>query len=230
MSWVRVLRDADVKAVGSGEAIHVAPENVTVTQDGEAHGVVAVTGAFAKRVPLSAFTGHCAGCDAAHNSAAFSTDKRRGYNLPAAGKRMIEFPFESAENNRICRSCYNRNRSRLYAMRQGKKPKQLKSVGGKGEDSGAVSTNLVPVGFGDPRVITPQVTPAKDEGSGAGTTNVVPVGFGEPRVITPLVAPAAQSSASASKDPLPSQADVFFFMGEEPVDENEEVLQVIEED
>lgn len=69
-----------------------------------------------EKVFVADFKGHCAGCDAKHDSERFKS-RLGGYGLPGVDQRMIDFPFESAANNRICNACYRRNLSRLNAKR-----------------------------------------------------------------------------------------------------------------
>lgn len=85
------------------------PPHVPAAQDKE--GLSAVPDAPQGTVP-AAFRGHCAACDAAHDSERFRS-KPGGYRVPARDKWIGDFPFESAVNNRICRTCYESNRKRL---------------------------------------------------------------------------------------------------------------------
>lgn len=91
--------------VGSSEASRVAPQNDpadAVPDQGTKRG---------RRLP---YNGHCAGCN--RDSSAFKSN-RLGLNVPAVDRRMIDFPFESAVNNRICGACYSQNWLRLNAKR-----------------------------------------------------------------------------------------------------------------
>jgi hypothetical protein len=63
------------------------------------------------------YKGKWAACGAVWNSNAFKS-QRAGFAVPGAGKRWLEFAFESAQNNKICRSCYLKNYKALKHSRE----------------------------------------------------------------------------------------------------------------
>jgi hypothetical protein len=64
----------------------------------------------------SMYKGHCAECNAHWHSKAFKS-RPAGYDLPVADARRLDFAFESAANNKICRACYLKNHKALKHSR-----------------------------------------------------------------------------------------------------------------
>lgn len=62
------------------------------------------------------YKGHCAECNAHWHSKAFKS-RPAGYDLPVADARHLRFAFESATNNKICKTCYLKNYKALKHSR-----------------------------------------------------------------------------------------------------------------
>ena len=73
------------------------------------------------------FKGRCAVCNAEGRSKAFKS-RPEGRAVPPITERALEFSFESAVNNKICKSCYNKNYKLLQKRKEARQREREEEV------------------------------------------------------------------------------------------------------
>jgi hypothetical protein len=99
------------------------------------------------------YKGKCAECNAVWNSNAFKS-RRAGFALPGADERRLGFSFESAQNNKICRSCYLKNYKVLKHSREEQNRKGASEAKkAKVDENDAAEYVPVPIVVGEVEVV-----------------------------------------------------------------------------
>lgn len=73
------------------------------------------------------FKGRCAVCNAEGRSKAFKS-RPEGTTIPPITERALEFFFESVVNNKICKSCYDKNYKLLKKRKEARQRKREEEV------------------------------------------------------------------------------------------------------